>query len=150
MSVSLLSFPRFDTHHKLLAGLLLWSIAHSSLPQDVIRENFEQAKGRKGQVYCIPSGVDASDVGKLATSADFGFSYSPPDVAAAEVLEREERLLSDAMFQPATGIILKLRSLAKAGRRDAERWREEEQTHGIKVLGQSSSGDGDDNGHTAV
>ena len=34
-------------------------------------------------------------------------------------------------------------------RRDAERWKEEEQTHGIKVLAQSSSG-GDDGGDATV
>ncbi|KLO16780.1 Pet127-domain-containing protein [Schizopora paradoxa] len=130
--------------------LLLWSIAHSSLPQEVLRESFERAKRRKAQVYCIPSGVEAKDVGKLATSADFGFSYTPPDLAAAEVLERERRMLSEAMFQPATGIILKLRSLAQAGQMDIERWREEELKHGVEVLAQPPSVDGDGDGNSII
>lgn len=45
------------------------------------------------------------------------------------------------MFQPATGIILKLRSLARTGQVDIEKWREEEQKHGVKVLAQPPSDD---------
>jgi len=119
-------------------GLLLWSVAHSSLPQHIIKENFARAKSRKAQVYCIPTGVDPEDVGKLAASEDYGFSYSPPGLAGEEA---EERSLSAAMFQPAAGIILKLRKLARNGRADMEKWKEEEE-RGLHVWKQPCD-DGD-------
>ncbi len=104
----------------------------------MIKDNFERAKQRKAQSYCIPTGVDPSDVGKLAASPDYGFSHTPPNLAAAEVSGREERLLSETMFQPATGIILKLRRLAREGREDTEKWKTEEEVQGVQVWKQSA------------
>jgi hypothetical protein len=94
--------------------------------------SLQGAKGRQFRAYNIPTGVDHADMAEFWYGLDFGGKAL---VQGKEGAVEEGAPYIANQFRPPSGNVVRLRELARAGRQEAERLREEERGKPLWVLG---------------
>ncbi|KXN88217.1 hypothetical protein AN958_07676 [Leucoagaricus sp. SymC.cos] len=104
-----------------------WSIAHVNMSSEEARENYLLAKQRQLRAWTLPTGIDPDDMKEWYESLNFG--------GETEATVGSSFRPEDFVVQPDWGI-QRLRELARQGREDTERMREEEAGKPVYVLGE--------------